>query len=80
MNYETSWGVMMSSSLIYLDIFILYILIAMVTLSSLYAIAQLPCNLYAKESLYQCFIRKFREYFMGRISRYRVQKVRAQQL
>ena len=80
MIYETAWGVMMSSSLLYLDIFVLYILMAMVALSSLYAIAQLPCNLYAKESLYQCFVRIIRQYIISRRSRYRVQKVRAQQL
>ena len=76
MIYETGWGVVMSS-LIYLDIFLLYILIAIVALSSLYAIAQLPCNLYTNESLYQCFVRILRQYLNSRTSRYQVQKVRS---
>jgi hypothetical protein len=55
----SSFGVIMFSA-IYLNIALLYLLVCIVVVLSLYAIAQLPCGIHSHETVYMRCVQLFR--------------------
>ena len=54
-------------SAIYFDIALLYVLVSIVVLLSLFAIAQLPCGIHAHETIYQRSLRFLRTTLFPRV-------------
>jgi hypothetical protein len=52
---------------IYFDIALLYVLVSIVVLLSLFSIAQLPCGIHAHETIYQRSVRFIRTTLLPRI-------------